>query len=130
MQKKKRKHKGFSPEKKAEAVRLLQEGSTLKQVAGQVRCSVAALQTWKKQFAAAKTVASAREAKREVSKVEEVPKVEIAKPQSPPRVPFEKFVRKYWEGRAVDVLLMDPAMSSEVVKCVNEALRYSYDSLQ
>ena len=129
MPKKKRKHKGFTPEKKAEAVRLLQEGNTLKQVAGQMRCSIAALQNWKKQFAEEATVAPTRKAKYDAPKMEDVPKAEVAKPLQA-RVSYEKFVRRYWEARAVDVLLMEPAVSSEIVKSVNEALRYAYDSLQ
>jgi len=121
MAKKKRKKKGFGTEQKTEAMRLIQEGHTQKQVAAQVGCSVASLQSWKKQFATEKP--SPRGAKYEE------PKDEVVKSQ-PSQVPFDKFVRKYWEGRAVDVLLMESTVSSEIVKRVNEALRYAYDSLQ
>jgi transposase-like protein len=119
--KKKSKPKNFTAAQKEAALEMLAEGSTLKQTAENFGCSVASLQAWKKQYSS-KPKAAVKHAEH----TEPISPVEKPKAQ----VPFDKFVRKFWEKRAVELVMMDSAKRDEILDIVNEALRYSYEALQ
>jgi transposase-like protein len=124
--KKKNNKKIFTEAQRAAALEMVAEGSTLKQTADHFGCSVASLQAWKKRYGSkAKTAV-----KRAVEKTHNPPEptVPLEKPKA--QVPFDKFVRKFWEKRAVDVVLMDSAKRDEILDIVHEALQYSYDALR
>jgi len=57
---------------------------------------------------------------------------ELIDPASTPSpIPFDTFVRKYWEQetRAVDMMLLPPEVGSKIANYVNEALLYAYEKL-
>jgi len=123
MAKKNGKKKNFTEAQKEAAVEMIAEGSSLSQTAKAFGCSVASLQKWKKQYggkAKAPTKKSVEE--------HPDPTPPLEKPKA--QVPYDKFVRKFWEKRAVDVLLMDSAKRDEILNFVNDALQYSYDTFQ
>jgi uncharacterized protein YjcR len=121
--KKKNVKKTFTEAQRETALEMLAEGSTLQQTADNFGCSVASLQSWKKQYGGkAKTTV-----KQSVAEHPE-PTAPVEKPKA--QVPFDKFVRKFWEKRAVDMLLMDSAKRDEILSIVNEALQYAHDTLQ
>jgi transposase-like protein len=123
MAKKNGKKKNFTEAQKEAAVEMIAEGSSLAQTAKAFDCSVASLQSWKKLYGG-KAKSPAKKS------VEEhpVPAVPLEKPKA--QVSYDKFVRKFWEKRAVDVLLMDSTKRDEILNFVNDALQYSYETLQ
>jgi transposase-like protein len=123
MAKKKSKKKNFTEAQKEAAVEMLAEGSSLAQTAKAFDCSVASLQSWKKLYGGK----AKNGAKRSVVE-QPAPTAPLEKPKV--QVPYDKFVRKFWEKRAVDVLLMDSAKRDEILNVVNDALQYSYEALQ
>jgi transposase-like protein len=126
MAKKKASRKEFTPEQREAAVQMLYDGSSYKEVAAEVGCSIASLQVWRKQH-----VEGRKTKRKETAPANHTP-VADPTPQPPApthKVSFEKFVRKYWEKRAVDVVLMPPEKSAEVVKLINDTLQYAYDNL-
>jgi len=113
----KKKTKGFPLKVKKEAMRLIvEEKLPMRTVAERIGCSVNSIQSWKKQYKAKKSKPSTPKS---------VPPVK----QSTAKITYEEFVRDYWSGgtKAVDVLLLSPETGQEVVKYVNEALRFAYD---
>ncbi|MCL2006001.1 MAG: transposase [Planctomycetaceae bacterium] len=118
--------RGFSAADKAEAMRLIYEEKwTAKDVALHFNCSANAVQNWKTQHKKAKPAVFEEFEKDEYDAEQDMVPVKTVKPV--PHVSFDAFVRAYWKERAVDVLLMEHAVSAEVTKYVNEALRYAYD---
>ena len=93
----------------------------MKEVAAQIGCSVNSIQSWKKQY---KVQESGEPTPKKVVR----PKVPQVKATTP--ITYEEFVRDYWSSgtKAVDVLL-SPETGPEIVRYVNEALRFAYDRL-
>ena len=119
----KKKTKGFSPRIKKEAMRLIfDEKRPMKEVAAQIGCSVNSIQAWKKQYKVNESGAS-------TPKKVVRPKVPQVKATTP--ITYEEFVRDYWSSgsKAVDALLLPPEIGPEVVRYVNEALRFAFDRL-
>jgi transposase-like protein len=121
--KKNGKKKNFTEAQRQAAVEMLAEGSSLAQTAKAFDCSIASLQSWKKQYCGK----AKNGAKRPIAE-HPVPATPVEKPKA--QVPYDKFVRKFLEKRAVDILLMDSAKRDEIMSFVNDALQYSYDALQ
>jgi len=127
MAKKKRRassKRGFTPADKSEAIRLMvEERYTQKQVAAHFKCSLATIQSWKSQYKQGKVAGPTTAAEQRQASEKAV---------APSRIPYEGFVRKYWQenGRAVNVLLMDQAIRTEIFKYVEEALQYAYGTFQ
>ena len=119
--------KSFSPEERAKALQLLKEGHPQKEVADQIGCSVASLQSWKK---ATKGKRSGKKKKGKSSK-----KIAAADAECTCEccncIPFEDFVQTYWtkSSTANEVLKLPPDMMPEAVKYVNNVLKYAYDQL-
>ena len=122
--------KRFSPEEKAEAVRLLTEEQwTAKDVALHYNCSINAVQNWKAEYKSKDLLPRGTEP----YSTEEYQESKSQQTTSSPKAvapSFDAFVRKYWQDKAVDVLLMKQETSMEIVKHVNEALQYAYDNMQ
>ena len=140
--------KSFSPEIKAEALRLIrEEGYTAKQAAEYAGCSVQAIQQWKaaaksgKMKAAAKettngtktaepAVKSAKKAKKGKRRRKGIKKTTVVTaPAEKPLITFDEFVQDYWnecEG-ASDVLCLPPDIMPKAVQYVNDVLQYAYD---
>jgi len=99
---------------------IFEEKRPMKEVATKFRCSVNSIQAWKKQF---KVNESGESTPKKVVR----PKVPQVKATTP--ITYEEFVRNYWSNgsNAVDALLLPPEIGPEVVRCVNEALRFAYD---
>jgi transposase len=121
--KKKNVKKSFTEAQREAAIETLASGWTLNETAKAFGCSVASLQSWKKQYRSKPKTA----AKQSVAEHPE-PTATAEKPKA--QVPFDKFVRKFWEKRAVDMLLMESAKRDEILSIVNEALQYAHDTLQ
>ena len=121
--------KSFSAEEKADALQLLKDGHTLKDVAQQIGCSVASLQSWKKAAGGKK---NSKKKKAKSSK-----KVAAAEADTECTceccncVPFDDFVQGYWtkSPNAGAVLKLPPDMMPEAVKYVNNVLKYAYNNL-
>ena len=138
------KRKGFSSSERREAVRLLHGGMTFKAVSSRMGCSVAALQIWKRRSESdgdsewsslddgdvEMSDAAVLEGGISSEGVVDIEVPEDSVVESKPRIPFDKFVRKFWRDRAVDVILMEPSVGSSLVSHVNDALRYGYDSFE
>ena len=111
-----------------EAVRLLvEEKLSMKQAAERVGCSVNSIQAWKKKYQK-----SGRSASPASKRAAESVAIRRQPKEKEPQVTYEEFVRNYWNGgtKAVDVLLLPPEIGPEVIRYVNEALRYAYDQFQ
>ena len=121
--------KSFSADERAEALQLLKDGHTLKDVAQQIGCSVASLQSWKKQ-AGGKKNGKKKKAKSK-KKVAAVEVAEECNCECCNCVPFEDFVHDYWAEapNAGEVLKLPPDMMPEAVKYINNVLKYAYDNL-
>ena len=153
--KKKVARNSFSPETKAEALRLIfEDGYTAKQAAEYPGCSTFAIQQWKvaakkngKAKAITKVVKDAETAEPTVKKVKKkgkktkkaskkskttakktvaVPSVDVAH-LSP--ISFDEFVHGYWNecADAMDVMLLPPDLMPKAIQYVNNVLRYAYD---
>ena len=121
--------KSFSPEARAEALQLLQDGSSQQEVADQIGCSIASLQAWKR---LAKGKKSGKKKKTKSSKrVAAVETETECTSECCHCVPFEDFVHAYWTKypKAGEVLKLPPDMMPEAVKYVNNVLKYAYDNL-
>jgi transposase-like protein len=118
--------KSFSPEIKAEALRLIrEEGYTAKQAAEYAGCSTFSIQQWKATEPGAK---SAKKSKRRKRKNVVKMTVGITPTEKPP-ITFDEFVQEYWnecEG-ASDVLRLPPDIMPKAVQYVNNVLQYAYD---
>ena len=119
----------FSAESRADALRLLKDGHTLKDVAQQVGCSVASLQSWKKS-AGGKKIGKKKKAK-STKKVAAVEATEGCDCGCGCCVSFEDFVHDYWTKcpKASEVLSLPPNMMPEAVKYINNVLKYAHDHL-
>jgi transposase len=121
--------KSFSVEEKAEALRLLKDGHTLKEVAQQIGCSVASLQSWKK-TAGGKKQGKKKKAKssKKVAATETTAECDC---ESCCCISFEEFARGYWAEapNAEKVLSLPPDMMPEAVQYINNVLKYAYDNL-
>ena len=119
--------KSFSPEARAEALQLLKAGSSQQEVADQIGCSIASLQSWKR---AARGKKSGKKKKTKSSKKAAAVEAECTC-ECCCCVPFEEFVQGYWTEcpKASEVLKLPPDMMPEAVKYVNNVLKYAYDNL-
>jgi len=121
--------KSFSPEIKAEALRLIrEEGYTAKQAAEYAGCSTFSIQQWKAAEPGAKSVKKTKKTKRRKRKNVAKTTVGIA-PAEKPLITFDEFVQEYWnecEG-ASDVLRLPPDIMPKAVQYVNNVLQYAYD---
>jgi transposase-like protein len=121
--------KSFSAEEKAEALQLLKDGHTLKEVALQTGYSVASLQSWKKQAGGKKSGKKEKaKSKKKLATVEATAECNCENCRC---VSFEEFARGYWAEapKASEVLKLPPDMMPEAVKYINNVLKYAYDSL-
>jgi len=121
--------KSFSPEARAEALQLLKDGHSQKEIADQVGCSIASLQSWKRQARGKK---SGKKKKAKSSKKAAAVAAEAeCTCECCHCVPFENFVHDYWTQypKAGEVLKLPPDMMPEAVKYVNNVLKYAYDHL-
>jgi len=121
--------KSFSPEARAEALQLLKDSISQKEVAEQVGCSIASLQSWKKQTGGKK-----RGKKKKAKSSKKVAAVEAAAGctcECCNCVSFDEFARGYWAEapHAGEVLTLPPDMMPEAVKYINDVLKYAYDNL-
>jgi len=148
----------FSPEIKAEALRLVfEEGYTAKKAAEFAGCSTFSIQQWKaaakkngngKVKAATKTVADTVSAEPTVKIAKTVKKTKKAGKKGKkvakkiaetaavttgiaPVVTFDAFVHAYWNEcpGATDLLQLPPDIMPTAVEYVNNVLRYAYDRL-
>jgi len=99
----------------------------MKEVAAQIGCSVNSIQSWKKQY---KVNESGASTPKKVVRPK-VPQVKVSPPKATTPITYEEFVRDYWSNgtKAVDALLLPPEIGPEVVRYVNEALRFAFDRL-
>jgi hypothetical protein len=121
--------KTFSSEARAEALQLLKDGIPQKEVADQIGCSIASLQSWKQQ---AKGKKSGKKKKAPSSKKAVAVEADAeCTSECCNCVPFEDFVRDYWSQcpKAGEVLKLPPDMMPDAVKYVNNVLKYAYDNL-
>jgi len=136
---------GFTPEIKAEALRLIRdENYTAKQAAEYAGCSLAAIQQWK---AAAKkgkikvAVNGAGTAEPVVKSVKKSKKTRRRRrkgttkttiataPVAKSIITFDEFVQDYWSEckGAMDIMRLPSDMMPKAVQYVNDVLRYAYD---
>jgi len=104
---------------------IFEEKRPMKEVAAQIGCSVNSIQAWKKQYKAKESGASTP--KKVVR--QKVPQVKVPPPKATAPITYEDFMREFWSSgtKAVDALLLPPEIGPEVVRYVNEALRFAYD---
>jgi len=117
--------KTYSPETKAEAIRLLfEEGYTIDQTAAQIGCSINSIQKWKAAAKAGRKIKKVRRRRRRRG---------VAAPAvtGQPPFTFEEFVQNYWSEHtdAADVLRLPPDLAPKAVQYVNNVLRYAYEQL-
>ena len=155
--KKKSTKQSFSPEIKAEALRLVfEEGYTAKKAAEYAGCSTFSIQQWKaaakkngngKVKAAKRTVEDTETAEPTVKKVKKTKKAgkkskkvtkKAAKvvsanvaPCCAAAVSFDEFVQGYWSEckGATAVLQLPPDLAPQAVEYVNNVLRFAYAQL-
>jgi len=121
--------KSFSPEARAEALQLLKAGSSQQEVADQIGCSIASLQSWKRQARGKK---NGKKKKAKSSKKSAAVETETeCTCECCNCIPFEDFAHGYWAKapHAGEVLKLPPDMMPEAVKYVNNVLKYAYDNL-
>jgi len=138
--------KSFSPETKAEALRLIrEEGYTAKQAAEYAGCSTFSIQQWKAAAKSGKAKTAAKETgngaepavksvkktkktKRRRRKGAAVKTVGIVSTEKP-LISFDEFVQDYWSEcrEATDVLRLPPDIMPQAVQHVNNILQYAYD---
>ena len=149
MAKKKANRYGFTPEIKAETLRLIRdENYTAKQAAAFAGCSLNAIQNWKADAKAGKikvavkgtsngaetaepTVKAVKKAKKtKRRKRNGITKTTVATaPAEKPSITFDEFVQGYWSecDGANDVLRLPADIMPKAVQYVNDVLRYAYD---
>ena len=121
--------KSFSPEERANALQLLKDGTPQKEIAEQIGCSIASLQSWKQQ---AKGKKNGKKKKAKSSKKAVAVKADVESTcECCNCVPFDDFVHGYWakSSKAGDVMKLPPDMMPEAVKYVNNVLKYAYETL-
>ena len=109
---------------------IFEEKLTMQQVADKIGCSVSCLHSWKAKHRPSKKSDAKQIPKSVVSQYQPKDDKSVAKKEL--HVTFDDFVRGYWNSgtRAVDVLLLPPEIGPDIVRYVNEALRYAYDKLR
>ena len=136
---------GFTPEIKAEALRLIRdEKYTAKEAAEYAGCSLAAIQQWKAAAKAGKikvaangaetaepvvkSVKKAKKTKRRRRKATTVSTVAITT-VAKPMITFDEFVQGYWSEypEAMDVMRLPVDIMPKAVEYVNNVLRYAYN---
>ena len=119
--------KSFSPEIKETAMAMLNNGSTLKQTAEHIGCSVAALQQWKAKTAKKAGRKPGRKSKK-VKKAQTQQRI-TAVVSAKSEALCEHFIREYWcqENRGADMLASPPLSGFNIFFRVNEALKYAYE---
>ena len=119
--------KSFSAEEKADALQLLKDGHTQKEVADQMGCSVASLQLWKR-AAGGKKKGKKKKAK---SKKKAAGTAVECTCECCCCVPFEDFVHDYWTKypKASEVLKLPPDIMPGAVEYINNVLKYAYNNL-
>jgi transposase-like protein len=120
-----KKKKNYPPKIRKEAIRLMfEENLTTGQVAKQLGCSVECARQWKVKHLQAIPLSRSASAKPSSK--------QTARTAKAASVDFDEFARQYWqEGtRAVDVLLLHPEVGPDIVRYVNEALRYAFEKLR
>jgi len=119
--------KSFSPEARAEALQLLKDGIPQKEVADQIGCSIASLQSWKQQAKGKKSGKKKAKSSKNVAADADAG----CNCENCNCVSFEDFVRAYWSQcpKAGEVLKLPPDMMPEAVKYVNNVLKYAHDHL-
>ena len=120
--------KTFSAEERANALQLLKDGTPQKEVADQIGCSVASLQSWKQQ---AKGKKNGKKKRAKSSKKVAVKADAECTCECCNCIPFEDFVQGYWakSPKAGEVLKLPPDMMPDAVKYVNNVLKYAYENL-
>ena len=118
--------KTFSANERAEALQLLKDGHTLKDVADKIGCSVASLQSWKK-AAGGKRKKKAKSKKKGTA----VKATAECTCECCSCIPFEDFVHDYWTKcpKAGEVLKLPPDMMPGAVEYINNVLKYAYNNL-
>jgi transposase-like protein len=139
---------GFTPEIKAETLRLIRdEGYTAKQAAEFAGCSLNAINDWKAAAKAGKikvavksTTNGAKTAEPTVKSVKKAKKTKrrrkgkkaatvVVAPADKPSITFDEFVQDYWKkcAGASDVLRLPADIMPKAVQHVNNVLRYAYN---
>jgi len=110
----------FSPEDKSSALKMLAEGSTLKQTAEHFGCSVAALQQWKAKFKPSKA------GKKAAKKTTRKPRL---MPNAIHQEGWKRFIREYFEhdNKVAEILASPPVEGFDLLSKVNDALSFAYD---
>ena len=152
--KKKAKKHSFTPEVRAEAMRLcFEERYTAKQAAEAIGCSTNAIQKWKaaaksgkiKKATAKATTEKAETAEPAAKFVKKVRKTkrgrkgrrvarktvavsDVTVTHQPP-ITFDAFAHDYWNecAEAMDVMQLPPDLMPKAIQYVNNVLRYAYD---
>jgi len=125
--------KSFTADEKAEALQLLKDGHSRKEVADQMGCSIASLQLWKRSAGGKKKGKKKKTAK-------STKKGAVASASACQCgcgceccccVSFEEFAHGYWSKapHAGEVLKLPPDMMPEAVKYINNVLKYAHDHL-
>ena len=149
MAKKKAVRNNFTPEVKAEALRLIrEEGYTAKQAAEYAGCSTFSINQWKAAAKSGKKKAAAKESTNGTATTESTVKsvkktkktrrrrrkgatvkTAITASVAKPLISFDEFVQNYWneyEG-ASNVLRLPADIMPKAIQYVNDVLRYAYD---
>ena len=127
--------KSFSEAEKAEALQLLKDGHTRKEVADQMGCSVASLQLWKRATGGKKSGKKKKaKSKKKVASVEAADGCTCGcgcNCECCCCISFEEFAHGYWAKapHAGEVLKLPPDMMPEAVKYINNVLKYAHDHL-
>jgi len=128
--------KSYSPETKAEALRLiLEEGYTAKQVADQMGCSVNSVQNWKATEPTAKSAKKGKKSRKAKKAKRQQKDVAVttagAVSAKKPLVSFDEFVQGYWSecAGAMDIMRLSPDITPQAVEHINNVLRYAYNRL-
>jgi len=124
--------KSYSPEAKAEALRLiLEEGYTVKQVADRMGCSINSIQNWKAAEPAVKSAKKGKKAKKKRRQKSVTATIAGAAPARKPLVSFDEFVQGYWSecAGAMDIMRLSPDITPQAVEHINNVLRYAYNRL-
>jgi len=135
---------GFTPEIKAEALRLIREEKyTAKEAAEYAGCSLAAIQQWKVAAKAGKIKVATNGAESAEPAVKSVKKTRKTRrrrkgttvstattaPAVKPMITFNEFVQDYWSEypSAMDVMRLPVNITPKAVEYVNNVLRYAYN---
>lgn len=116
----------FTPEQKANAIRMLNEGVSASDVIEEIGCSFASLQNWKKDYKSGKLILDDEE-EEEYTSHHKGGHTSI--PPSRSTISREEFIEQYWQTRSVVTVMKMPSTIDEVVKLINNALTYAHDRL-